>query len=98
TQRHRPEQSGATTLLPTDHGPGDPVIAGVLQRLLLRLVEAGGAIPPSLDTGFVVPFDPEVFKAVSLALLDDAGVHYLLHAFGSGPLTQDGRVRGVVLE
>lgn len=98
TQRHRPEQAGATTLLPTDHGPGDPVIAGVLERLLKRLVASGGAVAPSLDTGFVVPFDPEVFKAVALNLLDEAGVQYLLHAFGSGPLLRDGRVAGVVLE
>src|SRR6266513_5516342 len=33
TQRHVAEKKGATTLLPTDHGPGDPVIAGVLKHL-----------------------------------------------------------------
>src|SRR5499427_1796791 len=61
TQKHRPEKAGATTLLPTDHGPGDPIVAGVLKRLLERLVRSGGAIPPSLATGYVVPFDPEIF-------------------------------------
>src|SRR5436189_4171380 len=31
TQQHVAERKGATTLLPTDHGPGEPVIAGVLK-------------------------------------------------------------------
>jgi hypothetical protein len=98
TQRHRRERRGDASLLPTDHGEGDPVIAGVMQRLLLRLVQAGGAIAPSIDTGYVVPFDPEVFKAVALQLLDDAGVKFLFHAFASDPWMQNDRVAGVVLE
>src|SRR5258706_9161295 len=84
TQHHQPERRGVTTLLPTDHGPGDPVVGGVLARLLERLVRAGGAIPPSLATGYVVPFDPEWFKLTALDLLDEAGVQFLFHAFASG--------------
>ena len=45
------EQPAATTLLPADHGRGESVIDGVLRHMLERLVRAGGAIPPSLDTG-----------------------------------------------
>src|SRR5690349_23629782 len=56
--RRTAPREGIPRLLPTDHGPGDPVIAGVPRRLLERLVAAGGAIAPSLDTGYVVPFDP----------------------------------------
>lgn len=88
-------------LLPTDHGPGDPVVAGVLQRLLERLVRVGGAIPPSLDTGYVVPFDPEWFKLVALELLDEAGVEFLLHAFASGILEEkpgSRKVSGAIFE
>jgi glycine/D-amino acid oxidase-like deaminating enzyme len=98
TQQPVPERKGATTLLPTDHGPGQPVIAGVLKRLLERLVEAGGAIAPSLDTGYVVPFDPECFKLTALELLDEAGVQFLFHAFASGVLEENHSVRGVVFE
>jgi hypothetical protein len=83
TQSPSPEKIRTTTLLPTDHGPGEPVVAGVLTTLLDRLVRAGGAIPPSLQTGYVVPFDPEVFKLVALDLLDDAGVRFLFHALAS---------------
>lgn len=86
-----------TRLLPNDHGPGEPVAAGVLRTFVERLVRAGGAIPPALETGYVVPFDPEVFKLVALDLLDEAGVRYLLHSLAvdmvTGPAT-----RGVVFE
>jgi hypothetical protein len=96
TQTPTSEVRGATTLLPTDHGPGEPVIAGVLKKLLERLVRAGGAIPPSLDTGYVVPFDPEWFKLIALELLDEAGVKMLFHAFASGVIGE--KVDGVVFE
>src|SRR5258708_6259332 len=91
------EKKGATTLLPTDHGPGEAIIAGVLKVLLERLVKAGGAIEPSLATGYVVPFDPEWFKLVALELLDEAGVQFVFHAFASGVLG-DRRVEGAIFE
>jgi FAD dependent oxidoreductase len=91
------EKKGATTLLPTDHGPGEAVIAGALKTLLERLVKAGGAIEPSLATGYVVPFDPEWFKLIALELLDEAGVNFVFHSFASGVLGSS-RVEGAVLE
>jgi len=91
------EKKGATTLLPTDHGPGEPIIAGALKTLLERLVRAGGAIAPSLETGYVVPFDPEWFKLIALELLDEAGVQFLFHSFASAALGRD-RVEGAVME
>jgi hypothetical protein len=83
TQRPRTEPAGATGLFPADHGPGDPVIGGALEQLLERLVAAGGAIRPSLATGYVVPFDPELFKLIALELLDEAGVQLLFHALAT---------------
>ena len=97
TQQPRREKEGATTLLPTDHGPGEPVVAGALTTLLQRLVKAGGAISPSLKTGYVVPFDPEIFKLVALDLLDEAKVDFLFHAFASDVFGSDGH-RNVVFE
>jgi len=88
---------GDATLMPGDHGPGDPVIAGVVTELIERLVAAGGAIPPSLLTGYVVPFDPEIFKSVAFQLLDEAGVRFLLHAFASDVLGEND-VEGAVFE
>jgi len=97
TQRPVFEKLGVTNLLPNDHGPGHPVIAGVLKELLERLVQSGGAVAPSLDTGYVVPFDPELFKWVALELLDQAGVCMLFHAFASG-VVGDGGIEGVIFE
>src|SRR5262245_54710897 len=84
-------------LMPDDHGPGEAVVHGALNKLLRRLVLAGGAVPPSEETGFVVPFDPEVLKLVALDLLDEAGVRYLFHALATDVIG-DGHVEGVVFE
>ncbi|NGO46982.1 FAD-dependent oxidoreductase [Streptomyces ureilyticus] len=78
-----------TRLLPTDHGEGEPVVAGVLWRLLERLTASGGCVPPTLETGYTVPFDPEVFKLVLLEMLDEAGVRMLFHSFASTALPLD---------
>jgi hypothetical protein len=95
TDKGARKESASTTLLPHDHGPGEAVVHGVLRRLLERLVAAGGAIAPSLATGYVVPFDPEWFKLIALELLDEAGVQFLFHAFASGVLPN---CEGVIFE
>jgi hypothetical protein len=97
TQSAIPAPGRARDLMPPDHGPGDPAIAGALGRLLDRLVAAGGAIAPSEETGYVVPFDPEVFKLVAFDLLDEAGVRFLLHALAAGVVGAP-RLEGVVFE
>jgi hypothetical protein len=87
------------TLLPTDQGKGgQPVIAGALKVFLERLVKAKGAIPPTSKTGYTVPFDPEIFKAIALEMLDEAGVHFLFHAFATDVLVNDHIIKGVVFE
>ncbi|HEX2967087.1 MAG TPA: FAD-dependent oxidoreductase [Syntrophorhabdaceae bacterium] len=92
TEYPRPEIKGNTGLVPTDQGKGgETITGGVLGRLVERLVKAGGAIPPSLKTGFVVPFDPEIFKNAALNLLDESDVHFLLHAFATDFVTRGSR-------
>jgi hypothetical protein len=97
TRRPAAPRLGDLGLFPTDHGEGEPVVAGKHVEVIDRLIEAGGAVTPSPATGYTVPFDPEVFKQVALDLLDGAGVRYLLHAFASGVRTT-GRAGEVVLE
>jgi len=97
TQRAPRHEAQRLTLLPTDHGPGEPVLAGVVSALLERLVRSGGAMPPSLQTGYVVPFDPEIFKLVALDMLDEAGVNFLFHAFASDVIQAANEI-GVVFE
>jgi hypothetical protein len=91
TRRPQPPQLGSTHLFPTDHGEGEPVVAGKHIEVIERLVQADGALRPTPQTGYTVPFDPEVFKGVALDLLDDSGVQYLLHAFASGVVNGDAR-------
>jgi hypothetical protein len=95
TERAAPAR--AADLMPADHGVGDPTVRGALKRLLDRLVSAGGAIAPAPETGFVVPFDPEVLKLIALELLDEAGVDFLLHALATGVIGAP-RVEGVSFE
>jgi hypothetical protein len=97
SMEYQEKSPGATTLFPSDHGPGRPVIGGVLRRLVSRLVQDGGAIPPGTGTGYTVPFDPEIFKMVCLDLLDKAGVSFLFHAFASGVFIDKG-IKSVVFE
>jgi len=97
TQRGPAAPGSASELMPHDHGPGEAVVQGALKRLLDRLEAAGGSLRPSPQTGYVVPFDPEIFKLVALDLLDDAGVRVLLHAFASGVVGAP-RPDGVVFE
>ncbi len=92
------EKSTDLTLFPVDHGSGKPTIAGVLARLVERLVKSNGAFAPSKFTGFMVPFDPEIFKFVALQMVDEAGVELLLYAFASSVLMEDTPLRGVVFE
>jgi hypothetical protein len=87
----------SSSILPSDHGPGDPVIAGALTELLERLIKSGGAIAPTLETGYVVPFDPEIFKMVALELMDSYNIKMIFHSFASG-IYNEKDDRGVVLE
>ena len=95
--RSRTPDLDATALFPTDQGLGEPVVAGAFRKLLTRLVQAGGALRPSRETGYTVPFDPEILKLVALDLLDEAGVEYLFHSFASG-VTGGAEPDGVVFE
>ena len=91
------ENGGSLRLLPADHGPGEPMVAGPLQELLERLVASGVAISRSEETGYTVPIDPECYKLVTLDMLDEAGLRFLFHAFASG-VVQPGANEGVVFE
>jgi hypothetical protein len=92
------EKNTEVTLFPQDHGIGKPIIGGVLARLIDHLVKSNGAIEPSTNTGYMVPFDPEIFKLETLKMLDTAEVEFLFHSFASGVLVNNGVVEGVVFE
>jgi len=87
-----------TRLLPQDHGEGDPVVGGALLAFVNRLLERGGAMPPTQATGYTVPFDPETYKSVALEVIDRAGARILLHAMATGPFGRRCAPQGVVYE
>jgi hypothetical protein len=98
TQANTPQNPDNTRLLPTDHGPGDPLVAGALAVFLENLLKAGGACAPTEDTGYTVPFDPEIYKLVALETVDRAGARILLHAFASDAWGETGSPQGVVYD
>ncbi len=90
TQFKGPGRIKPDNLMPPDHGSGDPVLAGAVREFLERLVTSGGAIAPTERTGYVVPFDPEMFKLVALEFLDEAGVQFLFHSFATDVVREQG--------
>ncbi len=76
------------------------VVEGVGGELLERLVAAEGCQPPFRAAGsrnVVVPFQPEVVKAVLDRMVLEAGVRLRLHTWVVGAAVEDGRVRSVRL-
>ena len=64
TQRRRRRRRAPPRCCRTDHGPGEPVVAGALKTLLERLVGGGRRDRARRSpTGYVVPFDPECVQA-----------------------------------
>lgn len=97
TQEYILRSGGKLTMFPIDHGQGKRVIKGVLVELIKRLLEKNGAIEPSQETGFVMPFDPEVLKIVLMDMIDMEDIEVLLHSFASEYLP-DPTCPGVVFE
>lgn len=99
TPKQRKAKKEDITLLPDDQGPGaEAVIAGVLKTFLERLIKAGGAMNPTMKTGYTIPFDPEIFKQVALEMLDEAGVNFLFHALASDVIVKDNLIKEVIFE
>jgi FAD-dependent oxidoreductase family protein len=69
------------------------VLHGLALELMQALVDLGAAIP-----GELVPFDPEYYKIVALELIERAGVVPLLYTYAAGVITEEGAVRGVLVE
>jgi hypothetical protein len=97
TQHPKKPKAGECTFFPNDHGDGKPAVGGIYLELIDRLVNAGGAVPPSARTGFTLTVDPEIFKFVAQDMVEEAGISLLLNASASC-IIGDGRIEGVVFE
>jgi hypothetical protein len=78
--------------------PMEPIIAGVVQKYLNLILELGGAVPPSPETGYIIHFDPEIFKLVAEKILDQYQVQFLFHSFASGVIGGSNQIEGVIFE
>ncbi|MGE5309388.1 MAG: FAD-dependent oxidoreductase [Deltaproteobacteria bacterium] len=96
SQRPLFPEKGRVHLLPRDAG-GKPAVEGFFRVLVERLVKAGGAIPPSEETGYTLSIDPEIYKLVTLELMQEAGVKLFLYANAFAVLG-GGFVSGVVFD
>ena len=74
-----------------------PIIAGALEKLLSLVISLGGAVPPSQKSGYIVSFDPEIFKFATERMLDESGIQFLFHSFASGVI-HGGDLEAVVFE
>jgi hypothetical protein len=92
----------------TYHDPfGEPVVAGIWQEMIERMVGLGGSVgpipadhgnPPWSKRPTVTPFDPEVLRFVAQELVLEAGAALLLHTIVADVVTENGQLRGVVVE
>ncbi|MCC7449658.1 MAG: FAD-dependent oxidoreductase [Anaerolineae bacterium] len=79
---------------------GNPVIAGLLQDFVDRLIAVGGATPhyPCPKHLSVCALDPEMVRYIALDMALDAGVDVLFNVHLAGVVASEGRVQAVIVE
>ncbi len=82
----------------TFHSGDDRIIGGIAQEMVERLMAKGaspGHIADASDyVPTITPFDPEVHKALLFEMMQEAGVHLLLHAYFLEAIKDDGVLTG----
>lgn len=79
---------------------GNEVIKGIGKEIVDRVIELGGCLGHGRDPLHVsyAPIDPEIYKRVVIEMLEEAGVHVLLHSLVVGAQTDEGRVTHLLIE
>ena len=69
----------------TFHSGKKRIVGGIAQEIVDRLVRMGGSPGHLHDSSdyvpTITPFDPEIHKALLFEMMEEAGVHLLLHAY-----------------
>ena len=69
----------------TFHSGEKRIVGGIAQEIVDRLVRMGGSPGHLHDSSdyvpTITPFDPEIHKALLFEMMEEAGVHLLLHAY-----------------
>lgn len=93
---------GPLEAIMTFHDSTSQIIQGIPQEIIDLVKEKGGSPGHVPDTvGYcstITPFDPEIFKAAVLELLEGAGVTLLLQTMLVDVVREGGRVKGVIVE
>ena len=80
-------------------GTDEPMIGGVAEELCRAMADLGAAQPfEECAPRGSVPFKPEGFKLVCDNLVLDAGIVPRLHSLVADAITEDGRLKALVLE
>jgi len=80
-------------------GTDEPMIGDIAEELCRAMADLGAAPPydEAVATGGI-RFEPEGFKLVCDNLVLDAGMDLRLHSFVADAITEDGRLKALVLE
>lgn len=80
------------------------LIRGLPQEIVGRLKEAGGGlghVELELSKRFIsvlTPIDPEVYKWLAMEMVLEAGADVYLHSYVSDVITDNGKLKGVIME
>ena len=81
---------------------GRQIISGITGEFVSRMVERGYSEGHMTDLTFdnasMTPLDPEGSKVILFEMLEEAGVHLLLHTLCVDAVAHDGRVQAVIIE
>ena len=81
---------------------GRQIINGIAQELIEKLQNIGGSLGHVTDLTFdnasMTPFDPELCKYVLLQMLEEAGVHLLLHSLFVDTIVENNVIKYVIIE
>ena len=81
---------------------GEQVIGGIVEETHNRLLKEGHALPhmkPKWRAGYTFSYvDPDWWGLLIFEMMQESGVHLLLHSFAVDVIKQDNVVKGVIVE
>jgi len=84
----------------TFHSGQKRIVGCIAQEIVERLVRMGGSPGHVHDSSdyvpTITPFDPEIHKALLFQMMQEAGVHLLLHAYFLRALMEGENVAGAI--
>ncbi len=89
-------------------GDDEPIVQGLMSEVIKRMMALEGVWDPAevwehrlwreIRWQTMFPYDPEVYKIVTLDLVQESGVELLLHSYMVDVIADGGKIRGVVIQ